>query len=138
MLHNPVYKGQVYALRNRSVRPQKRRGRTFGKSSVIQTPIEEWVSLPVKVEPAVVTEEEFDLVEERMKLNQIYSPRNAKHKYLLRGMVVCETHDGRVYRGVYNNKKFFVYTCNAYRNGISPQGECKRNVYGPSRRTPTS
>jgi len=129
MLHNPVYAGRVYGLRYRAVQPLKRASRTYGKSSMADNPREDWVLLKVVVEQPVVTWEEYLSVQERMKVNQQYSPRNAKHQYLMRGMITCEEHS-KTYHGRYNQKDHFVYVCSSYRPPLRSPTPCKRYIYG--------
>ncbi len=126
MLKNPIYAGRPFGLRYRAVQPSKRNGRTYGKSSLADNPPEEWIPLNVTVEPPVVTWEEYLEAQERMKANQKFSPRNAKHKYLLPGLMVCEVH-GRPYHG-----RHPVYVCSSYRPGRGTPTPCKRYIYGPT------
>jgi site-specific DNA recombinase len=90
ILRNQAYAGTAYANRTRTVPAKQRKSALLpvgsGKSSV-QRPREEWI--PVSV-PAVVSQEMFDRVQDKLSLNQQTSPRNNKaHQYLLRGLVSC-------------------------------------------------
>ena len=132
MLKNPIYAGRPYGLRYRVVQPKKRSGQTYGKSSMADTPFEEWVPLNVKVEPPVVTWSQYQEVQERLHLNQKFSPRNAKHHYLLRGLVKCDVHD-KVYHGRHHKKDHpdeFVYVCSSWKTGLNNPTPCKRFIYG--------
>ncbi len=130
MLRNPTYAGRPFGLRYKAVSPLKRTARTYGKSSLADTPMEEWIPLKVSVEPPVVTWEQYLTTQEKLKANQKYSPRNAKYQYLLRGLMACEVHD-KNYHGRHHKKEAaeFVYVCSAYRPGTIP-GPCKRYIYG--------
>jgi len=124
MLKNPLYAGRPFGLRYKAVRPTKRTSpTTYGKSSMADVPAEDWIPLDVKVEPPMATWEQYQEVQDRMKANQRYSPRNAKNKYLLRGLMVCEVH-GRAYHG-----RKPVYVCSAYRPGHPSPSACKRYLY---------
>lgn len=126
MLKNPLYAGRPFGFRYKAVRPINRTSpTTYGKSSMADNPAEEWIPLDVKVEPPVVTWEEYQEVQDRLKANQKYSPRNAKNKYLLRGLMVCEVHGGS-YHG-----RHPVYVCSAYRPGHTSPSPCKRYIYAP-------
>jgi site-specific DNA recombinase len=57
--------------------------------SWVWRPREEWIPIPV---PAIVTQEVFDLVQEKLTHNQQSAARNNKsHDYLLRALVSCGT-----------------------------------------------
>jgi site-specific DNA recombinase len=92
ILSNPAYMGVVYASRGR-VRPIKRRRSPLapvGKranSSHPQSP-EHWIR--VGEIPAIVTQSQFDQVQEKLALNQQRARRNNHaHQYLLRSLVSC-------------------------------------------------
>ena len=92
ILTNPVYAGKVYAGRTR-YRPAKiRRSATHPighpHDSAVPLPPEEWI--PVATVPAVVSQEQFDLVREKLSKNKSFARRNNKaHNYLLRALVSC-------------------------------------------------
>jgi site-specific DNA recombinase len=92
ILTNPAYLGQVYLGRTRMVQPQKRRsathpvGRPFGSHT--QVAPEDWT--PVATIPAIVDQEQFDLIKTKMSRNkQLASRNNTVHHYLLRNLVSC-------------------------------------------------
>jgi site-specific DNA recombinase len=80
ILTNPVYTGHIYA------------GRIQASCSVgtprRTRPREEWIAVaPV---PAVVTQERFDRVQDKLAQNQQFARRNnTTHPYLLRALVSC-------------------------------------------------
>jgi site-specific DNA recombinase len=92
ILRNPVYTGRVYANRTRYRDAQVRRSAThpIGRPHGTATPLpeREWVEVgPV---PAVVTREQFDLVQAKLATNRSYSARNNKvGTCLLRSLVSC-------------------------------------------------
>lgn len=55
-----------------------------------ERPPEEWLVLAAGTTPAIVTREEFERVQVRLRENKGAKKRNEKHFSLLRGMVVCE------------------------------------------------
>ena len=92
MLMNPSYTGQVYVNRTRPVPARSRRsalqplGRKLGGH--IALPREQWI--PVATIPAIVTQEQFDLVQAKLAQNRQFARRhNTTHDYLLRGLVSC-------------------------------------------------
>jgi site-specific DNA recombinase len=92
ILSNPLYTGKVYAGRKRG-RPPRTRGsatQPIGHSRNTMVPIapEEWI--PVSTVPAIVTQEQFDLVAEKLSHNKsVASRNNKKNTYLLRAPVSC-------------------------------------------------
>ncbi len=92
ILTNPAYTGQVYAGRQRMVKPHWRRSAThpIGKSgeSHIKVPEEEWI--PVAAIPAIVMPQQFEQVQAKLIHNQqVASRNNTAHSYLLRALVSC-------------------------------------------------
>jgi site-specific DNA recombinase len=92
ILTNPAYTGQVYVGRTRMTQPQKRRssthpvGRPFGSHT--QVAQEDWT--PVATIPAIVEQEQFDLIKTKLSRNkQLASRNNTVHLYLLRNLVSC-------------------------------------------------
>ncbi len=75
ILTNPVYAGQVYAGRIQSA-PRRVR------------PREDWIA--VATVPAIVTQELFDRVQDKLARNKGFARRNnTAHPYLLRALVSC-------------------------------------------------
>ena len=92
ILSNPVYTGKVYAGRKRGRPPRTRRSATqpIDRSCYTMVPVapEEWI--PVGTVPAIVTQEQFDLVQEKLSHNQsVASRNNKKNTYLLRALISC-------------------------------------------------
>jgi site-specific DNA recombinase len=89
LLTNPAYKGQATSgrLRTTPARQRKSALEPVGRGVSTRThPAEEWITVPV---PALVTAEQFDLVQRRLAANQRSARRNTIHPYLLRGLVSC-------------------------------------------------
>ena len=90
ILKNPAYVGMAYTNRTRTAPARKRKSalQPIGPGeSWTPRPEEEWIAIPV---PAVVAQESFDRVQDKLSLNQQMSPRNNKvYNYLLRGLVSC-------------------------------------------------
>jgi site-specific DNA recombinase len=92
ILTNPVYTGTVYAGRNHyrpatgRISPLKPVG--GGNGSIDRVPVDDWIV--VAQISAIVSQEQFDVIQEKLKHNQsIASRNNKKHQYLLRAMVSC-------------------------------------------------
>jgi site-specific DNA recombinase len=91
ILTNPAYTGQVYAGRMH-YRPSKiRRSATnpIGRhhDSVEWLPPEQWIAVaPI---PAVITQQQFELAQAKLRQNQSFARRNNKAEYLLRALVSC-------------------------------------------------
>jgi site-specific DNA recombinase len=94
MLTNPVYTGTVSIGRSR---PTEARGRHSalvpigrGRGGHTQTGQQEWTA--VTQVPAVISQEQFDLVQTKLSHNQQFARRNnTTYPYLLRAMVSCGT-----------------------------------------------
>lgn len=69
ILKNPVYTGHPVAFRTTV-------DTTEGRKSVRYTPSSSWIHLPDDVAPAIVTEEEFAGVQQRLAVNRATAPRN--------------------------------------------------------------
>jgi site-specific DNA recombinase len=90
ILDNKTYAGTFYWNRHMAVSPNKRRRdtgpRKVEKSSHKLRDESEWIAIPC---PAIVSEEMWEAAHRQLQLNKERSPRNAKRKYLLRGLVRC-------------------------------------------------
>ncbi len=84
--------------------------------------------------PAIVDAETWQRAQETLRRNQLFSSRNAKHRYLLRGLIrcgVCGLHYyGMYFRNKPSGEEVHYYVCGgktAYRGPL--QGKCtNRNV----------
>lgn len=89
LLTNPVYTGLAAAERWEAVPARKRRSPLQpvgdGRSERPRPP-DQWVRIPV---PAIVSSEQFELVQRRLATNRQGARRNTKGEYLLRGLVSC-------------------------------------------------
>lgn len=112
ILTNPVYAGRFHALRWEKVLPCRRKTQSYGKSGVRRKPLEEAISLPnIVVESPPLTWEEWLALQERLEANKLQAKRHAKRDYLLRSLIVCDTHHRR-YQGHAHRTKWF-YQCPA-------------------------
>jgi site-specific DNA recombinase len=89
---NLSYTGQVYAGRSQAQPARIRRSAThpIGRPSTTQAflPLEAWI--PVATIPALISREQFDLVQAKLAQNQQFARRhNTAHDYLLRALVSC-------------------------------------------------
>jgi len=119
VLRNPAYKGQAAFGRHSStmdthgVTRRRWRGK-FARGLVYrERPKEEWISIPV---PAVITEDIFELAQERLQKNKHYSERNTQQSTILQGLLVCALCGYAIYRvsGPKTNtkgKKLYYYRC---------------------------
>ena len=90
ILKNPAYTGTTYANRSHPVPSKKRKSALLpvgpGQSKVPR-PLEDWI--PIQV-PAIVSQDMFDQVQEKLSYNLLMSPRNnTTNQYLLRGLISC-------------------------------------------------
>ena len=109
ILANRSYAGVVEALKTEAVTPAARRRATYGKTSTRARPNEQRVPLEGLVVQPVVTQEEFEWVQQRRKHNQQYAAKNTKlREYLLKGRIRCGL-CGRVYTGVTRGNRSYHY-----------------------------
>jgi site-specific DNA recombinase len=93
LLRNPAYTGTLYAARTRTRRAQVRRSALapVGKRNEgarAPRPREEWVT--VGTIPALVTQEQYEFVQQKLAHNRQFAARNnTVHDYLLRALVSC-------------------------------------------------
>src|SRR5216683_5944446 len=91
ILTNPTYTGTVYAGREHAVPKRKRLSplQPIGhRNSSQEIACEEWIE--VGQIPAIVTKEQFEMVQAKLAHNQSFAKRNnTSHQYLLRAMVSC-------------------------------------------------
>ena len=91
MLSNSIYMGTGHANKVEAVEPEQNTGtkqyRKYLKSSRRRRPPEQWYPFSA---PQIVTEEIFELAQERLKENKRMAARRTKRPYLLRGLIKCE------------------------------------------------
>jgi site-specific DNA recombinase len=91
ILTNPTYTGTVYANREHMVSKRRRFSPLLPvgqRPSTHVTSHEEWIV--VGQVPAIVTQEQFEMVQEKLACNQQMAKRNNRsHPYLLRALVSC-------------------------------------------------
>ncbi len=92
ILTNPVYTGTVYIGRSRPVEARGRHSALVpigrGRGGHLQTSQQEWTAITQV--PAVISQEQFDLVQTKLSHNQQFAQRNnTAYPYLLRAMVSC-------------------------------------------------
>src|SRR5579872_2815640 len=117
---NPAYTGTVYIGRSRRTPSRQRHsplapvGREHGGHP--PTRREEWIA--VAQVPAIVSQEQFDLVQEKLAHNQQFARRNnTAHPYLLRALVSC----GRCHLacvGRSSQAGYAYYTCRGKKHAI--------------------
>lgn len=116
IVHNPVYAGRYFALKKVAIPPTHRKTNSYGNSSTRTKPLSEALYLPeVEVVNPPITWEQRGKIIDQLAQHQKLSSRNAKHDYLLRGMVFCETHlsrngDHRRYHGIPKHGSWY-YAC---------------------------
>jgi site-specific DNA recombinase len=127
ILRNPVYTGTVFLGRYRVARAQYRQsalrpvGHAYGGHPATEP--HEWEA--VAQIPAIVTQEQFDLVQSKFAQNQQYAGRNnTAHPYLLRALVSC----GACHlscTGRYRSTKAGVYAYYTCRGKSHPVVSCR-------------
>ncbi|RPI33468.1 MAG: recombinase family protein [Chloroflexota bacterium] len=135
ILTNPAYTGQVYAGRMHYQPPKIRRSAThpIGQphASATLAPQEEWI--PVAQIPAIVSQEQFDLVQAKLATNQSFAKRhNTAHQYLLRALVSCGICQLSCYARTVQGKPYGYYIC----TGKDDEVQARHATKCPSRFIP--
>ena len=116
ILKNRTYAGVIEALKTEAVEPKVRRGITYGKSGRRARPESERILLEGLVDRPIVTDEEFESMNQLLKENQRLALKNTKLRtYGLKGMIRCED-CGKAYVGVTlkrRGKEYGYYVCSA-------------------------
>ena len=119
MLRNPAYAGTAVFGKTRAVhepaglnRTARLAGRTVPRQVRVQDrPREEWTGIPV---PALVDEETFDRVQQRLADNKRFASRNTKVPSLLQGIAACASCGYGYYRTTTTTtagNKIYYYRC---------------------------
>ena len=134
MLRNPAYAGQAaYGKTHatsapvRVTRHARLRGQRSARISREGVAPDDWKRVSV---PALVTAEQFELVQQRLKRNGRTSPRNTKRPSLLQGILVC-CHCGYAYYRCStrskNGKLREYYRCSGIDGHRRPEGRVCAN-----------
>ena len=134
MLSNPAYTGKVYAGRKRGRPPLTRSSATrpvaHSRHTMVPVAPEEWI--PVCTVPTIVTQEQFDLVAEKLSHNKsVASRNNKKNAYLLRALVSC----GRcgLACGAQTKDRYKYYICAGKKRRLrTGEGENCTSRYSPA------
>ena len=90
ILRSPAYAGTAYSGRSQPTPARRRKSalQPVGRGeSQKPAPPEEWIAVRV---PAIISQETFDLAQQRLEQNKQMARRNnSEHEYLLRGLVSC-------------------------------------------------
>jgi len=119
MLRNPAYCGKAcfgkteVTERQRITKPLRAKGGYVAQSGCHrEKPREEWIEIPV---PPIVSQETFDIAQERLTTNKLHSKRNTNIETLLQGgMMVCSKCGYSLYRTSTTTSaknKIFYYRC---------------------------
>jgi site-specific DNA recombinase len=118
MLRNPAYAGRAVFGKTMVVhespalnRIARLQGRSTPRASkTVDRPREQWTEIAV---PAIVTEQTFDRVAQRLANNNRFASRNSKNPSLLQGLAACAACGYGYYRTSTRttNKKIYYYRC---------------------------
>ena len=119
MLRNPAYAGTAVFGKTQAVhepaglnRTARLAGRTVPRQVRVEDrPREEWTAIPV---PALVDEDTFDRVQQRLEDNKRFAARSTKVPSLLQGLAACASCGYGYYRTsttTSSGKKIYYYRC---------------------------
>ena len=133
ILKSRAYAGVIEALKTESVEPKTRKAATYGKSSRRIRPEEDRIRLEGLVERPIVTEAEFDWMQQRLTENKQLAQKNTTLRtYALKGMIRCAD-CGRAYVGVTmkrRGKEYSYYVVGARWKRPQPGERCKSQSMG--------
>ncbi len=134
MLRNPAYAGQAAYGKTHATgvpvqarRQARLRGQRSARVAREGVAPEDWKRISV---PALVTEEQFALVQQRLERNQRISPRNTKRPSLLQGILVCRHCGYAYYRCSTRSKNGILreyYRCSGTDGHRRPEGRVCEN-----------
>jgi site-specific DNA recombinase len=129
ILHNPAYTGMAaYGRRRVTGEPAKpmrltrQRGHHSGRSAYEHVGPEHWLRIPV---PALISEQQYALAQERLERNSRLSPRNTRKPSLLQGILVCRECGHSYYRSSTRSKTGHLhhyYRCSGADSFRRPEG----------------
>ena len=118
IVHNSVYIGRAHHQKYESIEPKQprdnRRYRRRLKTSYRRRPEHEWIAVSV---PAIVDEALFMKAQQKLLDNRRQTAGQAKHPYLLRGLLYCDVCGRKMWGfgtdfGKHSERRY--YTCNAH------------------------
>jgi site-specific DNA recombinase len=134
MLRNPAYAGQAaYGKTHgtgqpvRETRHARQQGQRSAHSTREEAAAEQWLTITV---PALVSAEQFALVQSQLKRNSRFSPRNTCRPSLLQGILVCRECGYAYYRcstRSQNGKLREYYRCSGTDGHRRPEGRVCEN-----------
>ena len=134
MLRNPAYAGQAaYGKTHatgepvRATRHARQRGQRSTRIARECVAPEQWKRIAV---PALVSEEQFALVQQRLERNRRLSPRNTRRPSLLQGILVCRECGYAYYRCSTRSKNGVLreyYRCSGTDGHRRPEGRVCEN-----------
>ncbi len=141
MLRNPAYRGQaaygktkIADRHGKPTRTTRARGERHGRRQVrVDEPVDRWMFIPV---PALVSEEQFALAQERLRRNAHFAKRNTREPGPLQGLVVCRECGYSCYRTSTRTtkRKIVYYRCIGQDNWRHVGGRVCQQPPDPRRR----
>jgi len=95
------------------------------KTGLRLRPKDEWIPIPLPDSLKIIDKQTFLAAQSQFGRNKIYSPRNAKHSYLLKGLVRCQC--GSPFYGTPSHGRLFYRCGNRHKTFPLPR-ECKASI----------
>jgi len=128
ILTNETYTGITYYNKHKVVETDEhKQTRCYKqrKTGLRLRPKKEWIPIPLPDSLKIVDKQTFLAAQSQFNRNITYSPRNAKYRYLLRGLVRCQC--GSLYTGTPSHGRLFYRCGNRYKTFPLPR-ECKASI----------
>ncbi|MFH1394718.1 MAG: recombinase zinc beta ribbon domain-containing protein, partial [Candidatus Omnitrophota bacterium] len=124
ILSNTTYIGVTYYNKYMSVEVERTNGyKRIKNTGQKLRPKSEWIAIPLPKETNIIDKNTFDAVQKQLKRNSQLSPRNTKHKYLLRGIMYCGNCDSPFGGDTCHGKLY--YRCRNRTRTFPDPRECK-------------
>lgn len=89
ILRSEVYAGVWYYNKFKKSYPRLPPGRNGQKTELRRRPKVEWIPLALPEHLRIIDRNQWERVQRQLDRNIAFSPRNARHQYLLKGLVQC-------------------------------------------------
>lgn len=108
ILHDPALAGDSYGYRYLSTEPTNGSspGKRYPKSRREERPRDEWISLG-DATPAILSRDDFDVLQRQLQRNSSLVSRAQKHQYLLAGFLYCVNCGARYYGEPHGERRYY-------------------------------
>jgi len=127
ILTNETYAGVTYYYKHYATESDRRKDKYYRqrKTGYKFRPKDEWVAIPLPDSLKIIDKQTFLVAQSQLDKNKVYSSRNTKYSYLLRGLVKCQC--GSPFNGTPCHGRLFYRCGNRQRTFPFPR-ECQASI----------